>query len=41
MTLPGGGTVNHDIMYSRAMDEINMIEEQIRLESEPPVFLIG
>lgn len=41
MTLPGGGTVNHDIMYSRATDEINMIEEQIRLESEPPVFLIG
>ena len=41
ISMPGGGKINSDTMFQRAQDEIDKIEEQIRMESEPPVFGIG
>ena len=39
--IPGGGTIASADIYQRGKDEETEIKEQIRLESEPPAFLIG
>lgn len=39
--IPGGGSISSDVMYQRGKDEETEIQEQIRYESEPPMFLIG
>lgn len=39
--IPGGGTIAANEIYQRGHDEAVTIEEQIRMESEPPIFCIG
>ena len=41
MQNPGGGTIASNEIYQRGHDDALAIEEQIRLESEPPIFGIG
>jgi hypothetical protein len=38
----GGTTLNGELIYQQAQDEINKIEEQIQLQYETPVnYMIG
>jgi len=36
MQMPGGGSINYDVIHQEGIDEERDILEQIRLESEPP-----
>ncbi len=41
ITLPGGGTTNGDAIYSRGETEEEKAIENMKLETEPPIFLVG
>ena len=41
MTLPGGGGINADSIIADAKEELQAAIESIRLETDPPIVLIG
>ena len=41
VTLPGGSTINGTDIYSRAKEDFDLTLENIKQESEPPIFFIG
>lgn len=41
MTLPGGGTINGQILIDQGKEEEEKILDEMRMQSEPPMFEIG
>jgi hypothetical protein len=41
INLPGGGTINGQMMLEEGKDLISEVNESIRLETEPPGFFVG
>lgn len=41
MTLPGGGTLNGEAIKAEGIREEDKVEELIRLQSRPPMFIVG